>query len=337
MANVTENDQLVIGECEATVVITPKDFFGNENFEQGDWAQTKERPTHIGGTADWAVYPTRHFRPTLNNLTRMLEVASHCGITLGRNEEQVNYLQQFIEGKLAIADIGDFDASTKPVPVSVLPYWWFVRSEKDKLGKNITVKTPRLKTYEDLVRLHTASGTLMSEMLAAKETVGIIERIIIKYQLGVGENSEGTIYVPADLRVDKCHKLTLEDTLIISEPSYITSVECELAAEKADPQALMRGMRMIYDTLYDKGGLRTTIRFGRYSLAEDPKAYLKEDLQSINKSLTDPMFEELYVRMQKIGAQVFETYEKAPDSINRQVEPAKSGEMARLQQVNGRF
>ncbi len=59
MANVAEDDKVFIGECEATVIIRPYDFFQNGDLFSGDWAQLTQRPDHIKGTADWAVYPAR--------------------------------------------------------------------------------------------------------------------------------------------------------------------------------------------------------------------------------------------------------------------------------------
>lgn len=340
MANVKEDDAKTIGECEATVIITPEQFFGNPHFEFGDWSQTKEKPVHIGGTADWAVYPTYHFNPTLENLERMVGVASHHGIFLGRNDEQKGYLRQFLDGDLVIADIGNFDASTKPVSTNALPYWWFVRSEKDHLGKSVSAKTTRLQSYEDIVRLQTASGALMTKILNAGEfgeTVGVIQRIIVKYKLQVGECDGSPLYVPADMRVDKQYQLSqCNGCLNLSSPTYLTSVECELD-EHANSKALQRGIDAVYDTLYDRGGLRTAIRFGRFSLAEDPKAHLKEDLQTSNPSLSDEAFTKLYDRMQDVGKQAFKAYERAPDSINRQVEPVDGNVMKQLQQVDGRF
>ncbi len=337
MANVVENDKVVIGECEATVVVSPTDFFKNSNLFQGDWAQVKNRPDHIKGTADWAVYPTRHYKPGINNLEKMVAIADEHRVSLGRNEAQKKYLTQFLRGELEIVDIGDFDASTKPVPISSLPYWWFVRSEKDEqLGKSITVKTPRLETYEDVQRLQIASGALTTQMLDSKESIGVIDRIIIKYQLKVGENSEGDICVPADFRADRIYQLKRQNGILtLSEPTYVTSVECELAAEGSEPSALQRGIDTIYRTLDGLGGMRTRTRFGKLSLANDTRYYLERDLQSSNRhNFNESKFSTFYSAMQRDGTQIFEAYAKSPDSINRQVEPANRELMAQLQRAD---
>ena len=335
MANVVEDDQITKGECEATVLLTPKDFFGNSNFEEGDWAQVKDRPEYIAGTADWAVYPTRHFTPSVGNLKTMLRIAMDHNITLGRNSEQIASLSDFLNEKIAIADIGDFDASTKPVPVNVLPYWWFVRSEKTELGENVTVKTLRLQTQEDLMRLQTASGALTQAMLRRDDgLMGVIDRIIIKYQLKVGESAEGNIYVPADLRVDRRYQLRFNNNVLsVSDPSYITSVECEVNPDGVDQDLLRRAMKKIYNTLCSRGGIKTAVRFGKYSLAEDPREYLR----SVTPGVSDAEFGELYQRMQDVGEQVFEVYGRNPDSINQQVKPATKELMTELQKVHGRF
>lgn len=339
MANVLENDEISTGECEATVVITPEQFFGNRNFEQGDWAQNQDRPDHIGGTADWAKYPTRHYRPTNDNLARLEGVAKRHGVILGRNDAQIEDLRRFREGELTLADIGDFDASTKPVPVKALPYWWFVRSEKDELGRDRTVKTPRLRNEVELLRLQTGSGALVTEMLESGEPVGIIDRVIVKYRLKVGETVDGPLYVPADLRLDMRRRIQMvEDSLIISDPSFITTVESELNADDGvDLESLKRGMVKVYRTLLERGGLKTHVRFGDYSLVDDPRAHLQKDLQAINPSLVDTEFDELWDRMQEVGRQVFSAYGDNPDSMNQQVAPATRLEMTELQRVNGRF
>lgn len=339
MANVLENDEISTGECEATVVITPGQFFGNANFEQGDWAQSKDRPSHIGGTADWAKYPTRHYPPTADNLAKMEGVAERHGVVLGRNADQIADLRRFREGELALADIGDFDASTKPVPIKALPYWWFMRSQKDELGRDRTVKTPRLKDDVDLLRLQTASGALTKEMLESAEPMGIIDRVIVKYRLQLGETMDGPLYVPADLRVDMRRKVQMvEGSLIISAPSFITTVESELNTDEGvDLEALKRGMVKVYRTLLQRGGLKTHVRFGEHSLVDDPRAHLQEDLQSVNPNLSDVEFTGLWDHMQEVGRQVFGVYGDNPNSMNRQVSPATREEMAALQKVNGRF
>ncbi|MBI3032630.1 hypothetical protein HYY69_04090 [Candidatus Woesearchaeota archaeon] len=335
MANVLELDDVVIGECEATVLVLPKDFFGNTYFEQGDWSQTKDRPSHIGGTADWAVYPTRHFIPSQDNLRVLLEIAKKHGVTLGRNAEQIASLDRFLDGSLAIADIGDFDASTKPVPISALPYWLFVRSEKDDLGKNITVKTPRLQDYRDVAKLKLVSGAFMEQMLKQDNgIVGVLDRIIIKYQLNIGQGLLGDIYVPADFRVDRIYQMSHTGKGVhFSEPAYITSVECEVNPDGVSPDLLRSAMLQIYNTLYRQGGAKTNIRFGRSSLAEDPLVYVR----SVTPTLSDAEFGNLYDQMQVVGKQAWEVYERNPDSINRAVQPANKELMAQLQRVSGRF
>ncbi len=339
MVNAVGNDEIEEGECEATVVVTPQDFFGNSNFEEGDWAQNTDRPDHIGGTADWAVYPTRHFSPSQENLGIMLDTAARYGVTLGRNDKQVSFLDDFLSGNLKIADIGDFDASTKPVPLSALPYWWFVKSEKDEVGIVKSAKTLRLTDHESFARLQAASGALKTAVLNAHQKIGVLDRIIIKYELKVGEDTEGEpIYVPADFRADRIYHLSMKGSVLdVSKPTYITTVECELAAEGADLDALKRGMTQIYKTLGDQGGLKTSLRFGRYALSDSPREDLQEDLQAIHPGLSDTDMDDLYDRMQTVGSQAWDSYGANPDSVNQQVQPAERKRMAELQQVQRRF
>lgn len=343
MANVVEDDKVAIGECEATVIIRPEDFFKltpdlfGDQYKHFDWAQAENRPDHIKGTADWAVYPTRHYNPTIRNLETMVAKAGKHGITLGRNQAQKDYLRQFLNGSLTIANIGDFDASTKPVSPSSLPYWWFVRSEKDELGKDVTVKTLRLENYDDIQRLQTASGALMTDRLNSGQTIGVVYRIIIKYQLKVGENAQGDICVPADFRADRVYQLSKKRkkgaVLEISQPTYITSVECELKAEGADPLAIQRGIETIYGTLRQLGGVKTNLRFGALSLAKDPRTYVQRRTEGLAR-LDPSEFSQFYDAMQQDGARIWEEYAKAPDAINRQVEPANRSLMAELQRAD---
>ena len=53
------------------------------------------------------------------------------------------------------------------------------------------------KDEVDLLRLQTGSGALTKEMLESSEPMGIIDRVIVKYRLKVGEAVDGALYVPA--------------------------------------------------------------------------------------------------------------------------------------------
>ena len=213
--------------------------------------------------------------------------------------------------------------------INKLPVWQFINGAKDDQGEAVKVKTPRLRSYGDLVRMQGVMTKLKEEF--SVYNAGIYRRLITKNTLVAAYESDGEtrVCVPADLRVDK---FTYR-----GETKYCVSVEVELNPN-GNAADISRGMTAIKKTLRSLGGLETTLSFGEYSLLRGSAAqeYMHKNLNVGDRTVSDAEFGALYKSMSQAVPAVFAELDKNPTKVYDTI-PVAERNLMRVLQDSSRF